>query len=329
MSYDYLIFSYAFLRRQLLLIYLEELALIFIGIYNWLMKRILNINQKMTDQKDNFEIVSSNEYQYDESNEKAKKVGILYIALGNYTSLFKDFYNSCETNLFPGIEKNYYLFTDGLKEYEYNNITIILTEDRGWPLNTLMRFEMFLSVYNLWKDNNFMLFLNGNTLITEKIDLYELFPDNLAESVTVLSWYVYDSLPINKLPYDRNPKSKAFIPFGQGRKYYQGGLFGARTNVFYNLVTHINNMVNIDMTDGVIARNHDESHLNRYLLDKEVYILDTRYGKPEEWKKPENAKIIFRDKNRVLGTQYIKHLKNHKPEGILKRFFHFIKTLWR
>lgn len=282
----------------------------------------------MTNQKNKSEIISSNLCQHYEYKRINKKVGILYIALGSYTSLFKDFYNSCETNLFPGIEKKYYLFTDGLNGYEqFYNIHIIPTEDRGWPLNTLMRFEMFFSGYNLWKDNDLMLFLNGNTLITEKIDLYEMFPDNLDKSITALSWHVYDSLSIDKLPYDRNPKSKAFIPFNQGRKYYQGGLFGARTNVFYNLVIHINSMVKGDMADGVVARNHDESHLNRYLLDKEIYLLDTTYGKPEEWKNPKKAKIIFRDKNRVLGIKYIKHLKNHKSEGILKRFFRFFKTI--
>ena len=64
--------------------------------------------------------------------------------------------------------------------------------------------------------------------------------------------------------------------------------------------------------------------LNRYLLDKEpIKVLYTMYGKPEEWIFPLRSKIIFRDKNRVLGNSFMNNLKG----SISKRKFFFRQFL--
>ncbi len=47
-------------------------------------------------------------------------------------------------------------------------------------------------------------------------------------------------------------------------------------------------------------------------------------GKPEEWKEPKKAKIIFRDKKRLLGKRYINKLKLTKSSSIYKSIINFI-----
>ena len=72
-----------------------------------------------------------------------------------------------------------------------------------------------------------------------------------------------------------------------------------------------------DENNGIVSV--DEPYLNRYLLDREpVKVLNTMYGKPEEWIFPLKSKIVFRDKDRVLGNEYMNNLKGNISK---KKFF--------
>lgn len=254
-------------------------------------------------------------------------VGILYIAIGRYASFFEDFYKSCELHLFPGTNKNYYVYSDVIDGTNYASVKVIKATDHGWPGNTLMRFDMFADSQAEWQDNDYMLFLNGNTLVLNDIRFDEIFPYDDIDTVTTLSWHVYDAMHPKTFPYERNPESVAFIPLSAGERYYQGGLFGARTKAFIRLVNQCRYQIAQDFERGMIAVNHDESHLNRYLLDKSVYTLTTIYGRPEEWQYPENPKLIFRDKNRLLGIEYIDNLKHRSNRTFLQRLKTLIKRL--
>ena len=111
-------------------------------------------------------------------------IGILYIAIGRYASFFEDFYKSCELHLFPGTKKNYYVYSDVIDGTNYADVKVIKATDHGWPGNTLMRFDMFADSQTEWQDNDYMLFLNGNTLLVEDILIDDFFPYDDIETVT-------------------------------------------------------------------------------------------------------------------------------------------------
>ena len=53
-----------------------------------------------------------------------------------------------------------------------------------------------------------------------------------------------------------------------------------------------------DKKKGIIAVWHDESHMNRYLIDNEpAIILNPSYCYPESWEIPFDKKLLALDKN--------------------------------
>lgn len=279
------------------------------------------------NQKKAFE--SSVYLDFDENHSELPtiSVGIVYIAIGRYACFFDEFYTSAEKYLFPNIKKHYFVFTDSIDKIESKeNITCVYQEDKGWPDNTLLRFHIFLDTIDMWKTNDYMLFFNGNTKFLRFIEFDEIFPTKTENTITALKWHVYDNRCPDDYPYERRPESQAYIPLGQGLNYFQGGLFGAKTPYFIDLLKSCRKAIEIDSSKGLIARNHDESHLNRYLLDKKVSILTDEYGRPEEWDNPLRPKIIFQNKNKVLGTKYVNRLKNRRT-NIVKRVIHKLSSL--
>jgi len=249
-------------------------------------------------------------------------IGILYIAIGAYKVFWDDFFTSCEKYFLPNVPKKYFIFTDQITDCK-ENITYYLQEDLGWPYNTLDRFSIFWKYRLDYKECDYLFFFNSNTLFLETICAQEFLPLKEENFITSLTWNVYST---KEIPYERDVRSSAFIPYDEGSLYYQGGINGGKTFEYLQLIKSCMKSVEIDKKNSVIARNNDESHLNRYLLNKRIKVLDTHYGKPEEWINPRHAKIIFRDKNKVLGCSFINKLK-HRKINILNRIYNYISSL--
>lgn len=67
------------------------------------------------------------------------------------------------------------------------------------------------------------------------------------------------------------------------------------------------------MENGVTAKWHDESHLNKYILNKNPLVLDPIYMWPTEFKyslehkkNKKEAKAILRNKNDYGGHAYLR-----------------------
>ena len=81
-----------------------------------------------------------------------------------------------------------------------------------------------------------------------------------------------------------------------------------------------------DLADGIIARWHDESQLNRYLLDAQdpVRLLSPAFCRPEGWTGfPYEPAFLVREKSNWLDVASVKGAK--KPEHFL---VHKAKAQW-
>ena len=238
-------------------------------------------------------------------------IAILYICTGEYSIFWNNFYESSEKFFMKSIQKHYFVFTDDESIINSNSITKIYKKSRGFPLDSLFRFEMFWSIRNLFEGFDYTFFFNSNMQFNEYVG-FEILPMyNSSGLVALLHPSLYLSNP-RSFPYERNKKSLAYIPnLERNYKYFMGSLNGGKTSSYLQLISECMKNIQIDFDNDIIAIFHDESHLNRYLYDKEdVLELMPSYGYPEYFHLPMRKKIIMLEKTRF--SSFFSKNKNKK-----------------
>ena len=255
-------------------------------------------------------------------NPSLNSVAILYIATGRYTVFWDFFYRSAERNLLPDCEKHYFVFTDDdvlLNQSERSNVTYIAQNKLGWPYDTLLRFDIFLNIEDELRKFDFIYFFNANTEIVLPIFSKDLLPledgKNLALAIQPHAFH----RKIQKFTYDRNPQSTAYIAMGQGKYYFTGALNGGRANAYLQMCKSLSRNTHEDLDKGQVALWHDESHLNKYALERtDIKILPPFFtrGEAEPWKK--QAKVMFSDKShfRFGGHAYLRGETDKKIDEV-------------
>jgi len=254
------------------------------------------------------------------------KTGILYICTGNYVIFWDDFYLSCEKNFFPEDERDYFVFTDGnINTYDNPKVKVIYQKKLGWPFDTLKRFEMFLSVEDDLKKMDYLFFFNANIIVNKRVD-GEILPEAGQELTVALHPDHYMSESVDKYPYERNPESFACIPVGAGKFYVQGCFIGGSSENFLKMCKQLHENTEKDLKNNIIALWHDESHLNKYVLDKNVKLLTPNYICPEGRKFPGEIYMYTRKKKKYGGHKKLRGelIKNNSVKSKILKLFKWI-----
>lgn len=234
------------------------------------------------------------------------RIGILYICTGKYSIFWENFYRSAEAYFLPGYQKNYYVFTDAdhIVDEERSNILKIPQDNLGWPGNTLLRYAMFRNVvHQLQQECDFVFFFNANMQFVDVVR-EEILP--MHEGIVAVQHPGFYNKARHELDYEKNQQSLAYIPDGAGSYYYMGGLNGGRTEHYTNLIRVLDDNIRTDMNNGINAVWHDESHLNKYLIDKSPKVMNPSYGYVEGQQLPFPMKILIRDKNNFGGHSFLR-----------------------
>ena len=243
------------------------------------------------------------------------KIAVLYIATGRYMTFWDDFHASAEKHFLPGVQKAYFVWTDDLDAGQrYDNVHVIPAARRGFPWDTLMRFEMFLEAGEELSKFDYIFFMNANIMFVGDVLPEHVLPrSDMGEGGLVAARhpYVDKNRHPDTFPYDRNPMSSAFIPKGIGKYYLSGAFNGGAASDYLKMAGVLANNTRHDFENmnvsvrgrrGPWAHVHDESHLNRYLLDREFRALDPSFGMPERsWLRMSDearatVQLISRDK---------------------------------
>jgi len=236
-----------------------------------------------------------------------------------------------EKNFIYSAEKHYFVFTDSKEiDFEKNNQNIhrIYQEDLGWPDNTLLRFTMFLGIKEDLSLMDYLFFFNANLIVLEKISSEEFLPKNNEKLVATLHPGFYNKKR-KSFTYDRNKKSTAYISKNEGINYFAGGLNGGITQAFLEAICSMSNKIDTDTKNNVVAKWHDESHWNRYLIGRnDIKILTPSFLYPINKDLPFKPIILIRDKNNYGGHHALRNKRNNYLNRllvILKILFYKIK----
>lgn len=225
------------------------------------------------------------------------KVAILYVCTGLYSQFFDGFYKSAQKFLLVDSEKHYFVWTDNDHLADgLNNVTIIHKDCQGFPADSLFRFEMFLQAEEQLRTYDYIYFFNANAEIKQTIGL-EILPDETGLAMGI--WPKKHKYMLSAFyPYERNRKSLAYVaPFGSDYTYFMGGLNGGTAEEYTKMIRTLSRNIRDDYNRGIIAKVHDESHINAYLRKHPCKKLGREFCLPEEWiREGDNPKNVFRDK---------------------------------
>ncbi len=223
------------------------------------------------------------------------KICLLTIATNKYTNFVNPLYQSVDSFFCNEHDVTCLLFTnkvDFVTECR-TKVKILPIEHEPWPNMTLKRYNIFCKYENEIKQHDYVYYCDADMRFVAPVK-NEIF----SERVVTLHPGFYNK-SIKQFSYETNPNSTAFIPLNKGRRYYAGGFNGGTTTKFMEMSHHIANNVDIDLRKNIIAKWHDESHLNHYynIVTRPTLQLSPSYCYPESWNLPFPKKLLALDKN--------------------------------
>lgn len=260
-----------------------------------------------------------------------KKIGIYYLCTGPYVLFWEDFFITFEKNFLPNTEKHYYVFTDAESVYGKDRCDRIHTYKLNklpWPLVTLFRFDTFLSVKEDVADCDYLMFSNANVVCENVVTEEEFLPDiNKGQELAFTAHPGYYREKKYHVPYDRNKKCLAYIPYNLGGTYVIGAMFCGTKDAFLRMSEVLKYRIEEDLKKNVIARWHDESHINRFIADKDDYkLLSPAYCYPVGFDLPVERKICGVSKQKKFDVNTFKGHYEKKENSVIRKVKDVIKT---
>ena len=249
-----------------------------------------------------------------------RKIALLYIGIGNYSVMWDGFYESAKKYLFTDDEKHFFMFTDNEKllASKLLDVTFLREKNYGWPGNTLYRFRMFTTVVEQLKDYDYVYFFNANACFVKPLS-DEILPHDGATIVAAQHFKMEGVDPI-KYGYDRNPKSTACVKWGQeGKDYVQACFIGATAEEMIEMCKTLSANIEEDEKNGVVAKWHDESHFNHYIIGKKYNLLPVSYVYPEVLQLPIEVNILMRRKEQFGNLNVLRYGKKSLARQIKEK----------
>jgi len=212
------------------------------------------------------------------------KVALLIVATGYYDKFISPLLTTAGLYFFKGHDVEPIIFTDSSK---INDARIIPCPHRPWPYGTLMRYHYYWQAREIIKEYDFVMACDADMRFVGEVG---------EEIVGELVATQHPGFRDKRGTYEQRRSSTAFVAPNENGDYYCGAFIGGRPSFFLKMVQTIVRNIDIDTHNGLIAEWHDESHLNRYLMNHAPdRVLSTAYCTPQgaDWFTPtEPAKLM-------------------------------------
>lgn len=234
------------------------------------------------------------------SIDESTRIGICTIATNDYVYFWQDMVRSAEIVFNNGEDLTFHVFTDqtALCEEFAKKINAFKIRIHGipgllWPAATLDRYRVF-SEFKSELSEDVLFHLDADMIIQTNF-LFELKRIKLINNITLVAhpgyWrpptdYSYAGKVIRLLldiktklkfgalgAWERRGDSAAYVPRKKRNHYLCGGVWFGKQRDFLNLCETLNESVMKDSQNGIMAKWHDESHLNMWASNNPYNIL--------------------------------------------------------
>ncbi len=251
---------------------------------------------------------------------KKQTIGILYIATGPYIAFWNRFFDTFEQYFLPNIEKHYIVFTDAEEFYESTNerVHVKYLKSEPWPLPTLMKFHTFLEYRDELAQYDYLYQSNANIICLKEVKEEEFLPRKEKGEILMFTLHpgYYKKSKI-LYPYDRNRKSLAYVPYNCGDTFVFGAMNGGTAEGYLNFIQNMDARIVEDLKKGVIAKWHDESHINHDIIGRNDYrLLPSAFCYPVGFDIPGDKIITGVEKKTVFDVDSFKGVYHEEEQGV-------------
>ncbi|MDN3504669.1 MAG: hypothetical protein P0S95_03735 [Rhabdochlamydiaceae bacterium] len=227
-----------------------------------------------------------------------KNVGLCITATGKYINFVPQLVESARKYFLKDHNVTFFVFTDS--PISGPNIVMVPQKKLDWPYATMMRFEFYHKNSHLFDGFDYMFALDADMLFVSKVKR-EILSDRVA---TMHPGYAIKRAGVIRGDFETSEKSLAYMPSDKGEYYFAGGFYGGSKDEFIKINKICSQNIRIDLQNGIIAKWHDESHLNRYFaFNFPTKILSPSYCYTSSEEKAKAWHIHGRFRPRLLALE--------------------------
>ncbi|XP_035508268.1 globoside alpha-1,3-N-acetylgalactosaminyltransferase 1-like [Morone saxatilis] len=241
------------------------------------------------------------------------RVAVVVFAVGKYTRFLKGFLETGEKYFLVDFRVTYYIFTDNEQDVpkiqlgKGRKISVVnIPSATRWQEVVLgrMKWATITIEKRIRAEADYLFMMDIDSVFHNRFGA-----ESLSQLSAVLHRGYYKNTKRDGFPYERRPKSKAYIPIGEGDYYYTAAVWGGYLEDMYKLVKYCYTQSEEDSKNNIEAVWQEESHLNKYLLyNKPTKVLSPEYLWSDYDKVPADIKLV-----RI--SQLVKNYAEVRPNG--------------
>ena len=217
-------------------------------------------------------------------------IGWLVIGTNRYRDLAIRCLSTIRANYNGALSSRYLLFTDQPEACPHDWVETIRVEHEQFPGISLQRYRHFHRHASRLASCTYLFYVDAD------MEFVEVGDEILGKRV-VVQHPAFVNTPAVDCPFDRNPACRASIPIEHQGPYFQNCFQGGESAEFLRMSRRLARRIRADLRRGVMPLWHDESHMNRYMVEHPpTRVLHPGYAFPEWW-------TGFRFPRRVIGVK--------------------------